>query len=312
MSGYQLTRDNEVSGKIKLQRWMTRNSIISYVFALPFMTLFTIFVALPVIVSIALSFTSFDVVSMPRFIGIENYARLFLRDRIFLQSIATTFVLASVVGIGGYILSYLMAWMINELTPKLRMLITLVFYAPSISGNVYLIWIVLFSSDEYGYINGFLMRYGFINQPIQWLQNPEYMMGIVIVVALWVSFGVNFLTFIAGLQGVERTYYEAGAIDGLKNRWQELWFITLPLMRPQLIFGAVISISASFGIGAITTALCGFPSTDYAVHTMMNHLDDYGGIRFEMGYASAIATLLFIMMISVNFLVRKAIKNIGN
>ena len=193
----------------------------------------------------------------------------------------------------------------------MRAFITVIFFAPSLSGNALLIWTVLFSSDAYGYANGFLMNLGIINQPIRWLQDPKYMMTLVIVVVLWSSLGTSFLSFIAGLQGINRSYYEAGAIDGIRNRWQELWYITLPAMRPQLMFGAVMSISSAFSIGDVVTRLVGFPSTNYAVHTIINHLQDYGGIRYEMGYASAIATVLFLAMIITNRIVRNLLSKVG-
>ena len=163
----------------------------------------------------------------------------------------------------------------------------------------------------YGYVNGFLLNIGAINEPITWLKNSNYMMGIVLLVSLWASLGTSFLTFVAGFKGIDHQYYEAGMIDGITNRWQELWYITLPIMRPQMLFSAVMSISGAFGVGAVSTALCGFPSSDYAVHTLMNHLSDYGGIRYEMGYASALATLLFLMMAGFNLLVQHFISKIG-
>ena len=287
------------------------NSRVSYAFAFPYMLVFFIFTVIPVVISIGLSFTSFNMLEMPEFIGMDNYFTLFLEDETFVKAIGNTFIMAAIIGPGGYLLSLLFAWLINDLTPRLRSLVTLIFYAPAISGNIYLIWTVLFSSDTYGYMNGFLLNMGFINQPIQWLKDPKYMMGIVIIVALWSSLSTSFLSFIAGLQNMDVSLYEAAAIEGLRNRWQELWYITLPQMKPQLMFGAVMSITSAFGVGAICTALCGFPSTDYAVHTVMNHLEDYGGMRFEMGYASAIATILFIAMISCNMIIKHFLKKVG-
>ena len=185
------------------------------------------------------------------------------------------------------------------------------FYAPSLSGNVLLIWTVLFSSDAYGYINGWLIELGLLDEPVRWFFDERYIMPLVIVVVLWSSMGTNFLSFIAGLQGIDKSLFEAAAMDGVKNRFQELWYVTLPSMRPQLLFGAVMSISSSFGIGSVVTGLVGFPSTDYAAHTIINHLTDYGSIRYEMGYASAIATVLFALMLLTNFVVKRAIKKIG-
>ena len=218
---------------------------------------------------------------------------------------------ACVTGPVSYLLSLLIAWFINELPPKIRAVVTLIFYAPSISGQVYLIWKTLFSSDSYGWVNATMMDLGFISQPILWFDNAEYVMPLCIVVALWTSLGTAFLSFIAGFQTIDRSMYEAAAVDGIKNRWQELWYITLPTMRPQLMFGAVLAITNSFGFGAVVDALCGFPSVDYAAHTIVHHLEDYGGQRFEIGYSSTIAVVLFVVMIGSNALVKKMLSKVG-
>ncbi len=283
----------------------------SYLFIAPFMLFFTIFTVLPVIIAIFLSFTSFNVLQPPKFIGFENYGRLFLKDSVFMVGLKNTLVLAVILGPGGYILSLLCAWFINELSPKVRSIVTLMFYAPSISGNAYLVWSVLFSGDEYGYINNILIQLGIINGPIQFFQNTNYIMPIIILISLWTSLGTGFLSMIAAFQGVDKSYFEAAAIDGIRNRWQELWFITIPMLKPQMIFSAVMSITGAFSVGEIVTALCGYPSTDYAAHTVMNHLTDYGGIRFEMGYASSIAVVLFVIMISFNQFAKKFISSVG-
>jgi ABC transporter, permease protein len=284
---------------------------VCYGFSLPYFLIFCIFTVCPVVISIFLGFTDFNMLEMPHFVGVDNYIRLFLEDEIFIIALKNTFILAAVTGPISYIMALMIAWVINELRPVLRAIVTVIFYAPSLSGNVLLIWTVLFNSDAYGYANGWLLELGLIDEPIRWFTDKKYIMPLVIVVVLWSSMGTNFLSFIAGLQGIDKTYYEAAAMDGVKNRFQELWYITLPCMRPQLLFGAVMSISASFGIGSVVTGLVGFPSTDYAAHTIINHLEDYGGIRYEMGYASAIATVLFGMMLLTNYVVKKAISKIG-
>ena len=288
-----------------------RKSKVSYLFVAPYMILFTIFTVLPVVIAMFLSLTSFNVLQMPTFVGLENYSRLFLKDSVFMTGVKNTLVLGVILGPGGYLLSLICAWFINELTPKIRSFVTLLFYAPSISGNAYLIWGILFSGDDYGYINGLLLRLGFINEPIQFLQNTDYIMPVVIIVSLWTSLGTGFLSMIAAFQGVDKTYFEAGAIDGIRNRWQELWYITIPMLKPQMIFSAVMSITSAFNVGAVITAICGYPTTDYVAHTIMNHLTDYGTTRFEMGYASAIAVVLFVLMISFNQFAKRFISSIG-
>ncbi|MBR4296087.1 MAG: sugar ABC transporter permease [Clostridia bacterium] len=289
---------------------MKRNWV-AYAMVAPFMILFTVFTVLPVLLSIVISFTDFNLLEMPNFIFMQNYITLFFDDDIFLLAAQNTFVFAVIVGPASYLMSLLVAWFINELGPRIRAIVTLVFYAPSISGQVYLIWGTLFSGDAYGWVNGTLLNLGLISEEIQFFQNAEYVMPLCIVVSLWTSLGTSFLSFIAGLQGIDRSLYEAAAVDGIRNRWQELWYVTLPTMKPQLMFGAIMSITASFGFGGVVTALCGFPSVDYAAHTIMHHLEDYGGQRFETGYASAIAVVLFAVMIGANTLVKNIISKVG-
>ena len=289
---------------------MKKNKV-AYLMVAPYMILFTLFTIVPVLLSIVISFTDFNLLQLPNIVFFDNYIRLFLDDDIFIIACQNTLVFAVIVGPCSYLMSLLVAWFINELPPKIRAVVTLIFYAPSISGQVYLIWGTLFSADSYGWINGILMDFGIITSPIAWFQNAEYIMPLCIVVALWTSLGTSFLSFIAGLQGIDRSMYEAGAVDGVRNRWQELWYITLPSMKPQLMFGAIMAITGAFGFGGVVTALCGFPSVDYAAHTIMHHLDDYGGQRFEVGYSSAIAVVLFAIMIGSNMLVKKMLSKVG-
>ena len=283
----------------------------AYVMVAPYMLIFTCFTVVPVLLSIVLSFTDFNMLEFPNLIWFDNYIRLFLDDDIFVIAAKNTLIFAIIVGPVSYIMSLLIAWFINELSPKIRAVVTLVFYAPSISGQVYLVWATLFSADSYGWANAVLMELGIINSPIAWFENATYIMPLCIVVALWTSLGTAFLSFIAGLQGVDKSQYEAGAVDGIRNRWQELWWITLPNIKPQLMFGAVMSITSSFGFGGVVTALCGFPSVDYAAHTIVHHLDDYGGQRFEIGYSSTIAVVLFVVMVGSNALVKKVLSKVG-
>ncbi|MEK5447818.1 MULTISPECIES: carbohydrate ABC transporter permease [Paenibacillus] len=283
----------------------------SYFLMAPYMILFAVFTVLPVLVSIVLSFTYFNMLEFPKFIGWQNYTRLFLEDDVFLIALKNTLLFAVITGPISYIACFVFAWIINELSPKLRAVMTLVFYAPSISGNVYFIWLMIFSGDRYGIMNGLLLRFGFILEPILWLKTEGYIMPIIILVQLWLSLGTGFLAFIAGLQTVDGTLYEAGAVDGIKNRWQELWYITLPSMRPQLMFGAVIQITTAFAVADVSIALAGFPSVNYAAETIVTHLIDFGTTRFEMGYASAIATVLFLIMVATNLLVQKLLRKVG-
>lgn len=290
---------------------MKKNKV-AYLMVAPYMIVFSLFTMLPVIVSIVISFTDFNMLEFPNFVGLDNYIRLFLDDDIFMTySVKNTFIFAAIVGPASYLMSFMVAWFINELGPKVRAIVTLIFYAPSISGQAYLVWKTLFSGDAHGWVNGKLLEFGLISEEIQFFEDADYIMPLCIIVAIWTSLGTSFLSFIAGLQGIDASLYEACAVDGVKNRWQELWYVTLPTMKPQLMFGAIMSITSSFGFGGVVTALCGFPSTDYAAYTITHHLDDYGGARYEMGYASAIAVILFIIMIGANMFVKKILSKVG-
>lgn len=288
-----------------------KRSKMCYAFLAPYAILFTLFYILPVCSSIFFSFTYYNILEPPRFIGIQNYINLILSDDIFLKGVKNTFMIAVITGPLGYIMSFLFAWLINELPRWIRTIAVVVFYAPSIAGNVFVIFSVFFRGDAYGYVNALLIDMGLIDAPILWLTNPTYMLPICMVVILWMSLGMGFLSFVAGLQGVDRSQYEAGCIDGVRNRWQELWFITLPNMKPMLMFGAVMAITQSFNVCDVTKTLCGYPSTDYAARTVVTHLFDYGFSRFEMGYASAIATMLFLVMILCNKAIQSLLRRVG-
>ena len=281
-----------------------------YLMLLPFMALFFTFTALPVLMATFTSFTHYDVLQPHRFIGLENFRRLFLEDELFVLSIQNTFILAVLIGPIGYILSFFMAWLINELPTKLRAVLTIIFYAPSMAGAAFIgFFLFFFSNDPFGYLNSFLISRGFITEPIYWLADPAYMLHIVVITQLLMALGIGFLSFVAGLQVVDKTQYEAAYVDGITNRWQELWFVTLPNMKPQLMFGAIMTITASLSLDP--SPLMGFPSAQYRTHTMINHLVDYGSVRMEMGYASAIAILLLFIMLGVNKLFQMFLRRVG-
>ncbi len=280
-----------------------------YLMILPFSIAFIIFVVVPVSFAIIMSFTDYNVIQTPKFVGLENYINLFLNDDLFLKALQNTFIMAVVVGPVGFMLSFCMAWMLCELPDKLRVVMTVILYGPSLSGNAYMIWALIFADDSTGYINSLLMSFGITDSAILWLHDAKYMMAIILIVQLWMSFGVGFLSFIAGLQGVDRSQLEAGMVDGITNRWQELWYIVLPSMKPVLLFGSIMAITGAYSISG--SALTGFPSTGYATHSIVDHLNDYGTTRLEMGYASAIAVVLFILMVGSNKLIQKFLRKVG-
>lgn len=289
---------------------MKRYHLLYFMMA-PFMILFFIFVVWPVVQAIAYSFTDYNVLEKSNFVGLRNYRDLFLRDKTFIKALKNTIIIACFVGPGGYILSFLLAWLINELPHKLGVILTVVFYSPSMAGTAAAVFRMIFSNDSTGYLNAILIDYGFITKGIYWLSDDEKVLFVVILVSLWLSLGVGFLSFVAGIKNVDEAQYEAAALDGIRNRWQELWYITLPNMKPQLMFGAVMSITGSLSVGGVGDTLVGFPSPNYASHTIVNHLNDYGMLRLEMGYACAIAVILFAIMMILNLLVQKFLRKIG-
>lgn len=296
----------------KLTLWyQIKRSKSSYLMMAPYFIMFFFFTVLPVGMAIAFSFTYYNMLEVPQFIGWKNYVKLFLEDDIFLKSFKNTLILAVVTGPVSYFMCLLFAWIINEFKGWLRAFLTLIFYAPSICGNAYVIWNLILASDRYGYLNGILLKTGIIDEAVLWMQTETYVLPVLIIVQLWLSLGTGFLTFIAGLQTVDKSLYEAAALDGVKNRWQELWYVTLPAMKPQLMFGAVMQITSSFSIADVSINIAGNPSVNYAGATVVTHLLDYGTVRFEMGYASAIATILFFLMIGSNKLVQRLLRRVG-
>ena len=287
----------------KRKLWLKREGA-NLVLLAPFTTLFTLFTLVPIGAAMVLSFFYFNMTTAPTFVGFDNYVRLFFDDNVFLIALRNTAIFAMITGPLSYILSFTVAWLINEFNRTVRTILTLVFYLPSLAGNVYFVWTYIFSGDSYGFLNSVLMKLG-MSDPVQWLTDTKFMMPVVIVVILWLSMGTGFLSFVAGLQSLDRELFEAAAIDGLPNRFAELWYVTLPQMGPQLLFGAVMQISTSFAIGYECMNLTGFPSTDYATQTLVLHILDFGQIRFEMGYACAVAVILFALMLLMWTLINK-------
>lgn len=283
----------------------------NYALMAPFLILFALFTLIPIIYSVVISVTNFNIFTTPTFVGWDNYLRMFFDDDVFIIAIRNTLIFALITGPVSYVLCFVFAWLINELRPKVRAVVTLIFYAPVLSGTAFTVWSFIFSSDQYGLLNGYLMELGILREPMGWLTDPAYILFVVIFVQLWMSLGTGFLSFIAGLQGVDRTLYEAGLVDGVHNRFQELWYITLPVMKPQLLFGAVMQIVSSFSVADVSVRLAGFPSTQYAAETLVTHIMDYGTVRFEMGYACALACFLFALMYLANKLVTFALGRVG-
>jgi multiple sugar transport system permease protein len=284
-----VTRERQSALGLFWRRWG-----IYYLFMLPFITVFTIFVIAPVLVAIFLSFTYFNVLEAPRWIGWSNYKLLFLEDDVFLKAIGNTLMFAMITGPVGFFISFFFAWLINPL--KLKTPLALCFYAPSIVGAIAMsvVWKIVFAGDRYGYLNNWLLGIGAIEEPYLFLSEQATIMPVIMFVSLWMGMGTGFLVFLAGLQTINTELYEAGKVDGISSPLQEVFYLTLPLMKPQLLFGSVMAVVAGFSVFEVATSLAGLPSPLYAGHTIVAHLYDYAFIRFEMGYAATVAVILFL------------------
>ncbi|WP_169088128.1 carbohydrate ABC transporter permease [Paenibacillus sp. PL91] len=294
-------------GKMSLLWQEMKRNRVSYLFLAPFLILFTLFTIVPVVTSVVLSFTYYNILEAPRFIGLSNYRLLFVDDDIFLKAIGITLKFAFITGPVGYVMAFLLAWLISQIPQKYRFFYTLCYYTPSITSATAMsvVWLYLFAGDRKGLLNYFASKLGIIDEPYLFLQNINSIVPVIIIVSLWMSMGVGFLAFLAGLQNVPKDLYEAGEIDGIKYRWQQLIYITVPSVKPQLLFGAVLQVVSSLTVFDVSVQLVGLPSPLYAGHTILTHLFDYAFIKFEMGYAAAIAVVLFVMMIGLNRLIFK-------
>ncbi len=272
----------------------------AFIFVLPYFTIFFIFVVLLIFISVFLSFTYYDTINFPSWVGIKNYITLFTTDSDFMQyALPTTIKYALIIGPGGYIISFFMAWVLAQISHKLRTVMAIILYSPSLTSGVLMavIWKVVFSGDTRGYLNYFLLNLGFINEPVQWLQDTNMIFGIMIFVGLWSSMSVGFLAMLSGILNVDKDLYEAAYVDGMKNRWQEIFYITIPSMKPQMLFGAVMAVVGTFNAAGLAVALTGsYPPPQLAGWLIVDHMNDYGFARYEMGYASAMSVVLLSMV----------------
>ena len=298
---------NILKRKVKMPQAAYSNTKMGYLFLAPFLILFLLFTMIPVVVGIFMSFTNYNMIELPDFVGISNYKLLILDDKEFIIALKNTFLFAFISGPISLLMSFVLAWMINQLR-RTRLFFALAIYAPSIvSGTaISVVWLYFFSGDAYGLINNFLMSLGIISEPIQWITDPEYILGVIIFISVWMGMGTGFLTFLAAFRNLSPDQHEAAMIDGVRTSSQELFYIILPQMKPQLLFAAINSTTTAFGVFDIAVAVAGFPSPNYAAHTIVAHLYDYAFIRFEMGYASAISVILF----AITFLVGKLLRRV--
>ena len=288
----------------KKRKMFTKEDGKSYLMLLPYIILFSTFILVPVLIAMGLSFTYFDVINAPTFTGLLNYITLFTQDEVFLKYVLpNTFLYALIVGPGGYVISFLLAWMLAQIQPIPRTILALCIYTPSMLGAVFIgvIWKTIFSGDQSGYINSILLRLGLIDTPIQFLLTSDYFMLIMIIVSLWSAMGIGFLSMISGILNIDQELYEAAYVDGIRNRFQEIVYITVPSMKPQMFFGAVMAIVNAFNMGWIGVTLSGAnPTPNYSGQLITNHIDDYGFLRYEMGYAAAVSVVLLLVVYAFN------------
>ncbi len=293
---------------IKANNKKKKKVSLNFLFALPYAVVFFTFVVLLIIISIGLSFFYYDTINIPHFVGLDNYVSLFTRDSDFLQyALPNTIKYALIVGLCGYLLSFIMAWVLAQLTHRIRTILAVILYSPSLTSAVMMtvVWRVLFSGDTRGYLNSLLINWGFISTPIQFLQGPGFIFGIMIFVGLWSSMSVGFLAMLSGILNINKELYEAAYIEGMKSRFQEIFYITIPSMKPQMLFGAVMSIVGTFNSAGLATTLSGStPPPQYAGWLIVDHMNDYGFARYEMGYASAISVVL-LLIVGIFYLVAK-------
>lgn len=290
---------------------MMSDDVSFYLFMVPFVSLFLLFTVVPILASVVLSFFDYDMVSSPIWIGFDNYIRMFTSDELFFTVLGNSLKFGILVGPGGYILAFLLAWMINEFPRAIRVLLTFIFYVPSLASNATYIFQIMFSGDSYAYINNLLISFGLVTEPIQWFQDTGYNFVLIVGIQLWMSMGVSFLANIAGLQNVNAELYEAGAIDGIKTRWHELWYITMPSMKTILLFSAVMQIQTAFSMGMLQTTLAGYPSVNNSLDTLVQYLGDVGTTRYEMGYAAALSVVLFAIIITFRYLIGGLLNLVG-
>ena len=286
-----------------------REGLVAVLFFSPFAILFILFTIVPVVTALILSCTTYSVLQTPIFVGLDNYKHLFTQDDFFVTALKNTMVFALFSGPIGYIVSFIVAWCIDTL--KFKKFFALAFYAPSITSGIAMsvIWLYFFSPDKFGLVNNALINFGFIDKPILWTQDPSKILIIVVIVSVWMSMGNGFLAFLAGFQNMSKEVFEAGQMDGISNKFQELIYLIIPMMKPMLLYGAIITIVGAFSIYDIPLTLAGSPGPDNAGLTIVGHLNDYSFARMDLGYACAIAVILFAMTFIIGRIIFKVLES---
>ena len=276
------------------------NNILGYAFISPWLIGFIVFTAGPMIASLILSFTRYDGRNPAEFIGFSNFTGLF-RDKYVWNSLKVTFKFAFLSIPIGIVCGFLLAYMLNMNVPGMKGWRTL-YYLPSlISGVVVaMLWRGLFD-DQYGVINFLIRQFG--GSAPKWLLDPKYTLYCFLFLSVW-GCGGGMIIYLSGLQGIPTELYEAAELDGC-NRWQQLWHVTIPQMTPILFYQLIMGIIGTFQYFAEPMVLTkGGPahSTEFFNLYLYNNAFKYQ----KMGYASALAWILFVIILILTMLVFKS------
>jgi putative chitobiose transport system permease protein len=270
-----------------------RFSLTPYLFLAPALVIISVFILYPTAAVVYYSFTEYNIVRPPEWVGLQNYERLW-RDPIFWKALSNSF-LYLIVTPTLIVLSIALAIVVNRPLPGVNVFRAL-YYIPVISGTIAvgIAWRWLFDTNG-GLINGILVSLGILEQPVQWLAEPAFTLPIAMLLTIWIGLGYYMMVFLAGLQNIPEDLYDAAVIDGC-NGFQKHWYVTLPGLRPQIVFVAVISSLAAIEvfneIFVITGGLGGILNSGV---TMVFYLWRQAFRLQNAGYASAIAMVLLLI-----------------
>ncbi|OGW84808.1 MAG: hypothetical protein A2987_02520 [Omnitrophica bacterium RIFCSPLOWO2_01_FULL_45_10] len=283
----------------------------SYFFIAPAVLLFVVFIVGPLIASFYWSFTEYNGIHPPKWVGLANYKTIFFDDPRFWKAIKNTVIYTLGVIPPGVVLSLLLAIAVDQQI-KFKNFFRIIYFIPSVTSVIALsvIWKWLFAGEKYGLINYFLLSLGL--KPIDWLMSPVWTLPAIMIMSIWAGIGYNMILFLAGLQTIPSTVYEAADIDGA-NVLEKFWHITLPLLKPTMVFVVIMGFIASFQvferIYIMTESEFGIGGVLDSALTLVAYLYDMGFRKFQMGYASALGYVVFIVIFLVTIINLKFVKS---
>ncbi|MGB2629718.1 MAG: sugar ABC transporter permease [Candidatus Omnitrophota bacterium] len=284
---------------------------ISYLFiALPAL-LFFVFQLAPVVISFFWSFTDYDVVHAPTCVGLANYKNILFNDPLFWKAMGNTVLYVIGVVPIGVCVSLLLAVAIDQKI-KFKNFFKSIFFLPTVTAivAVSVIWKWLYAGEKYGLFNYFIMKLGF--NPVDWLSSPTWTLPSIMIMSIWAGLGYNMILFLAGLQTIPHVMYEAAEIDGA-GFWKKFFNITLPLLKPTIVFVAIMSFIFSFQVFEqvyiMTGGQGGIGGVLNSALTIAAYLYDKGFQKFEMGYASALAYIIFLCIFMLTMINKHFVKS---